>query len=150
MKPLASIAVLALLVLSFGCGESDKSYRAGKDRGSVPGNAKDAREKSAELPPDFPKDVPILKNATVKVVMSQGNRITVHLSTTSPVAEATNFYDDAFKRQGWTIEGTTKSNEMSILSARKGASHCGVTISKQGNGTLIRLALSQDGSHAAQ
>jgi hypothetical protein len=141
---------LALVAISFGCGDSDRPHRAAKDKTPYAANPKDAGDKSAELPANFPKDVPILKNATIKVVMSQGSRTTVHLYTTSSVADAVKFYNDAFKAQGWQIEDQTKGNEMSSLSAKKGTSLCGVTMSKQGSGTLIRLALSQGGSHTIQ
>jgi len=146
----ACLTLLTLVVILFGCGDSDRPHRAAKDKVPYAVNPKDAGDKSAELPTDFPKDVPILKNATIKVVMSQGNRTTVHLYTTSSVADAVRFYNDAFKAQGWQIEDQTKGNDMSILSARKGTSLCGVTMSKQGSGTLIRLALSQGGSHTIQ
>jgi hypothetical protein len=150
VNALTGVTVLSLVVISFGCGDGERPHRAAKDKATYSGNSKDGGEKSAELPADFPKDVPILKNATIKVVMSQGNRTTVHLYTTSSVGDAVKFYDDAFRRQGWQIQDETKGNEMSILSARKGTSLCGVTMSKQGTGTLIRLALSQTGSHTVQ
>jgi len=149
-KAVATVALLTLILNSFGCGDSDRPHRTAKDKATSLERQKDAGAKSAELPADFPKDVPILKNATVKVVMSQGNRTIVHLYTTSTVADAAKFYNEAFRGQGWQIEDTTKGNDMSVLSARKGTSLCGVTMSKQGTGTLIRLAVSQNSSSAAR
>jgi len=144
-KKLVAIALVVLVAFSFGCGKVERAPEKAAKATAAP-----TGEKSFALPDEFPKDVPILKNATIKVVMSQGNRTTVHLYTTSSVGDAVKFYDDAFRRQGWQIQDETKGNEMSILSARKGTSLCGVTMSKQGTGTLIRLALSQTGSHTVQ
>jgi hypothetical protein len=78
--------------------------------------------------------------------MSQGERMIVHLYTSSPVAEAAKFYDEALRGQGWRIESSTKAGDISTLSARKGKSLCGVTVSREGRGTLVRLAVSREGS----
>jgi hypothetical protein len=128
---------MVLVAFSLGCG---KSERAPQNVAKVPNEASGGT--GFDLPVEFPKDVPILKNATLKVAMSQGDRMVVHLYTTSPVSEATKFYDAELKKQGWQIESVSKGAEMSTVSARKGATRCGVTIEREGKGTLIRLAVS--------
>ena len=128
---------MVLVAFSLGCGKSERTpqtvAKAPADGGG---------EKLSTLPADFPKDVPILRNATVKVAMSQGDRMLVHLYTTTSVSEAAKFYDAELKSQGWQIESTSKAAEMSSVSARKGNTRCGVTIAKEGKGTLVRLAVS--------
>jgi len=133
----AAVALMVLVAFSFGCG---KSERTPQSVAKAPANG--SGDKGFSLPDDFPKDVPILRNATVKVAMSQGNRILVHLYTTTSVSDAAKFYDAELKSQGWQIESTSKGAEMSSVSARKGNTRCGVTIAREGKGTLVRLAVS--------
>ena len=144
MERFTAVAVAFGVAFSVGCGKSERGGPAAG--GMLQPPAKTAGVRIADLPADFPKDVPILKDATVKVAMSQGNRTVVHLYTTSPVAEAAKFYSEALKGQGWRIESSTIASDMSTLSARKGRSVCGVTISRDGRGTLVRLAVSETGS----
>ena len=137
-----AVALALCVAVSSGCGKSDRvSPAAG---GSL--DPKHAGARIVDLPAEFPRDVPILKGATVKVAMSQGNRMVVHLYTSSQVAEAAKFYNEALQGQGWKIESSTIASDMSTLSARKGTSTCGVTVSKEGRGTLVRLAVSEAGS----
>jgi hypothetical protein len=140
VKRQAVVALMVLVALSFGCGKSETTHGT---RGVTP---KDAGEKSAELPADFPRDVPILQGATVKVVMSQGKRTVVHLYTSNSIADAAKFYNTEFRAQGWRIETAENTREMSVVSAKKGKILCGVTVSKEGKRTLVRLAVSEEGS----
>jgi hypothetical protein len=133
----AAVALMVLVAFSLGCG---KSERARERVANAPADA--SADKRFDLPVEFPKDVPILKNATLKVAMSQGDRMVVHLYTTSSVSDAAKFYDAEFKHQGWQIESVSNAAEMSSVSARKGDTRCGVSIEKEGKGTLIRLAVS--------
>ena len=120
---------------------SIKSEKAPETVAKAPADGGGDRRASS-LPDDFPKDVPILKNATLKLAMSQGDRMLVHLYTTSSVSDAAKFYDAELKKQGWQIESVSNSAEMSSVSARKGDTRCGVTIAREGKGTLVRLAVS--------
>jgi len=128
---------MVLVAFSLGCG---KSERTPQTVGKAPADG--GGERGSSLPDDFPKDVPILTNATVKVAMSQGDRMLVHLYTTTSVSDAAKFYDAELKKQGWQIESTSKAAEMSSVSARKGNTRCGVTIAREGKGTVVRLAVS--------
>jgi hypothetical protein len=134
---LAAAALMLLVALSLGCGKSDKAHDiVAKSKTDVIG------DRDFGLPDKFPKDVPILKNATVKAALSQGDRMIVHLYTTSSIKDAATFYNAALKSQGWTIESTSSGADMAIVSAKKGTTRCGVTIAKEGKGTLVRLAIS--------
>ena len=138
-----AVALAFAVALSFGCGKTERGPAA-ESAQETP--TKHAGARIVDLPSDFPRDVPVLKGATVRVAMSQGNRMVVHLYTSSPVAEAAKFYNEALKGEGWQIESSTIASDMSTLSARKGKSLCGVTVSKEGRGTLVRLAVSAAGS----
>src|SRR6266576_1185416 len=133
--------MMVLAAFSFGCGKSEKISKAGERA-----IATDAAGKSAALPDDFPRDVPILRDATVKVVMSQGERTIVHLHTSASIGDAATFYDAELKRQGWKIESTTNTGEMFAVSAKKGKTVCGVTVTKEDKRTLVRIAISQASS----
>ena len=128
---------MVLVAFSLGCG---KSERARETVAKAPAGG--GSDKGFDLPVELPKDVPILRNATLKVAMSQGDRMVVHLYTTSSVSDAAKFYDAELKKQGWQIESASNAAEMSSVSARKGATRCGVTIEREGKGTLIRIAVS--------
>jgi hypothetical protein len=133
----AAVALMVLVAFSLGCG---KSERAPESVAKAPADGSAGRR--FDLPVEFPKDVPILKNATLKVAMSQGNRMVVHLYTTSSVSDAAKFYDAELKSHGWQVESVSNAAEMSTISAIKGETRCGVTIEREGKGTLIRLAVS--------
>jgi hypothetical protein len=160
-KPIA-IALTVLVALSFGCGKSEKTYKTPdgevkveRKSGEVTFEASGkggekvtvaAGDKGIALPADFPKDVPVLKGATVKVAMTQGKKMVVHLFVAGPVADAAKFYDDELKAQGWVVESTMNTGDVSMVSARKGKRQCSVTAAREGDGTMVQLALSQQGS----
>jgi hypothetical protein len=133
----AAAALIVLVAFSFGCGRSEKTHET---VAKAPADANGV--KSFALPVEFPRDVPILKSATLKAAVSQGDRTVVHLYTTSSVSDAAKFYDAELKRQGWKIESSSNSAEMFTVSAKKGNTLCGVTITREGKGTLVRLAVS--------
>ena len=136
-KKLVASALIALVAFSFGCGKTE----------SAPENAAKATagttgDRSFALPDQFPKDVPILKNATLKATVSTGDRMIVQLHTASSIREAENYYLTALKKEGWTVAEPSNSGDMTIVSAKKGNTLCSVTIASEGKGTLIRLAIS--------
>ena len=141
MKSRAVIALIAFVAVSFGCGKVETTHGTAPRNTAIP-----PAEKSGALPDDFPADVPVLKNATVKVAMSQGGRMVVHLSTSTSVSDAAKFYNSEFKRGGWNVENTSTTGDLYSATAKKGATLCGVTISKEGKLTLVRLAVSPAGS----
>jgi hypothetical protein len=137
MKRLAVAALMALVASSFGCGKEKPRDTAAKSA------AKSAADRSIALPAEFPRDVPILENATLKAAVSNGDRMVVQLYTVSSIKEAIDFYNAALKREGWTIESAPPTTgDMFVISAKKGQTRCAVTIAKDGKGTLIRLAIS--------
>jgi hypothetical protein len=161
MKKPIVVALTVLAALSFGCGKSEKTY-------TTPGGEVKVKQKSGEvtyeatgkdgekltvaagdkgiaLPADFPKDVPIIKGATVKVSMTQGKQLVVHLHVSVPVADAAKFYNDELKAQGWAIESTMNAGDMSMVHAKKGNRQCSVAAAKESDGTLVQLAISQEG-----
>ena len=135
------MVLAAFATFASGCGKTEKGHEPA--RRSTTG---ESGEKSFTLPAEFPRDVPILKNATLKAVVSQGERSVVHLYTTTSIGDAAKFYDSELKSQGWKIESSSLSAEMFTVSARKGKTLCGVTITREGKGALVRLAVSPERS----
>ena len=130
-------ALIVLVAFSIGCGKSERApEKVAKTSPAVTG------DKGIGLPDEFPKDVPILKNATLKATVSQGDRMIVQLHTTSSIREAENFYLTTLRKEGWTVAEPSNSGDMTVVSAKKGNTLCSVTISGEGKGTLIRLAIS--------
>ncbi len=133
--------MMGLLAVTAGCGKVEKGpERVAKSAASSTADASGV--KSFALPVEFPRDVPILENATLKAAIAQGDRIVVHLYTSTSVADAAKFYDAELKSQGWKIESATRSADMAVVSAKKDRSLCGVTITREGKGTLVRLSVS--------
>ena len=138
VKRLAVAALMALVALSFGCEKGEKPRDT-----AAKSAAKSAADRSIVLPAEFPRDVPILEKATLKAAVSNGDRMVVQLYTVSSIKEAIDFYNAALKREGWTIESAPPATgDMFVISAKKGRTLCGVTIARDGKGTLIRLAIS--------
>ena len=162
MKKPVVIGLTVLVAFSFGCDRSEKTYKTAEGEVKVKqksgevtyeASGKDkekltvaAGNKGIALPADFPKDVPILNGGTVKVAMTQGKKMVVHLYVAAPVADAAKFYDDELKGRGWVIESTMNAGDVSMVSAKKGNRRCSVTAAKESDGTLVQLALSQEGS----
>ena len=136
-RELVALALIVIVTFSFGC---DKVERAPEEAAKA--TAGSAGNKSVALPDEFPKDVPLLKNATLKASVSTGDRMIVQLHTASSIREAENFYLTALKNEGWTVAEPSNSGDMTIVSAKKGNTLCSVTIASEAKGTLIRLAIS--------
>jgi hypothetical protein len=132
---------MVLLAVMSGCGKVEKGSERGA-RSTAPGTVDAAGIKGIALPVEFPRDVPILRNATLKAAISQGDRIVVHLTTSTSVADAAKFYDAELKSQGWKIESATSGADLFVASARKDRTMCGVTITREGKGALVRLSVS--------
>lgn len=140
MQRLAAAALMVLVASSFGCGKSETSRDAAA-KSAAKSTAKSTADTSIALPDGFPRDVPILKNATLKAAVAQGDRMVVQLNTVSSIREATDFYNTELKKEGWTVENASGTGDV-VIAAKKGHTLCNVTIARDAKGTLIRLAIS--------
>jgi len=161
MKKQWIIGLAALVGLSLGCGKSEKTYNTPEGQVKVKEKSGEvtyeattkegkftlaAGDKGVALPANFPADVPILKGATVKAAMTQGGQMVIHLHAAGSIADATTFYNDALKSQGWEIETTMNMGGTAMVSAKKSGRQCNVVASKDGDGTLVQVMVSQEGS----
>jgi hypothetical protein len=156
------IVLTVLFAFAFGCGKSEKTYKTAQGEVKVKqksgevtyeATTKDggtfkmaAGDKGVALPDNFPKDVPILKGATVKMAMTHGKQFHVQLQAPGAITDATKFYEDSLKGQGWEIETTMNMGDTSMLSAKKGARQCAIVASKDSGGTIVQLTVTPEGS----
>lgn len=159
MQKRSVIALAILAGLAAGCGKSEKTYKTGEgqvtvkengDQIAYEGTTKEGKfkmsvgEKGVALPDDFPKDVPIMKGATVKAAMTQGPQTIVHLHVANSIADAAKFYQDELKLNGWTIENSMNMGDTSMVTAKKGNRQCNAVATKEGEGALVQLAVVQE------
>lgn len=143
------VALAALLLALAACGKKNAgevtiSHGSGdtveiKDKdGKV---AVTASDKGVALPDDFPKDMPLMKDAVVQMVAGAGDNRIVMFAVGAPVAEVLAFYQENLKAQGWKIDATTNTGEGAMLNATKAGRQALVTISKNGKETAIQLTV---------
>ncbi len=143
---LLKFALAALLLALAACGKNDAKVSQGPG-GSVEIKDKDgkvavvASAKGIALPEDFPKDMPVMKDAVVKMTADAGNSRMVMLSVGAPVADVLAFYQDNLKAQGWKIEATTSTPESALLFVSKAGEKAQVTIAKNDKETTIQLTV---------
>jgi hypothetical protein len=98
----------------------------GKDAGAITVTGKDGQKVtmdygSGKIPDDYPKDIPVYKNA--KVIMSQTvsekNGRNLVLESSDDIAAIAAFYKKEFEAGGWKVEATIATGEMHMLSGAK-------------------------------
>jgi outer membrane lipopolysaccharide assembly protein LptE/RlpB len=91
------------------------------------------------LPEGFPKDVPLCPGATVKMSVTSGQGLMVHLESAASAADVAKFYNEQLEGNGWKIEQTMNMGEVRTLSAKKDQRQCTVTCTKDGQKTLVQI-----------
>jgi hypothetical protein len=89
---------------------------------------------TAELPENFPRDVPVFKDAEVFAVQDlaqSAKNVLFHVDAESP--EVFSFYKDNMRSEGWNVAQEYTAKEQSFLSFRKGRMITNVTIVKDPN-----------------
>ncbi len=142
------VAALVLVPLT-GCqvaakkaAEKATGVEVNQDQSKVTVTGKDGEKveiqggDDASLPDGFPQDVPVYKDATVKM----GNSITSEgkttysaiLQTGDDVNTVSAWYKDALPKEGWTLEGDMSSNSngktTTVIGAKKGTASLNVTV----------------------
>lgn len=85
---------------------------------------------AANLPADFPKEVPVYKDAAVSNVQDLANNAhNVVFSTSAPVAEVSDFYQTTMTRQGWKVTQEFHRAEHAFMTFEKGQMVANVTVS---------------------
>ena len=101
----------------------------------------------AEVPEDFPDDVPVHPEAKVEGAMSMpGKGQMLTFGTKSAPDEVYRFYKDGLAEQGWTIEADMNFGGQHMMSGRKGERMASVQVMEgDEGGTRVVLTVGQDG-----
>lgn len=85
----------------------------------------------ADVPADFPKDVPIFKDAELARVQDLANNAhNVLFSTVAPVAEVFSFYQSKMARDGWKVSEQFQRQGHAFLKFEKGNMVANVTVAE--------------------
>jgi hypothetical protein len=100
----------------------------------------------AELPADFPSDVPIYPGAQVISSLSLGpNRASVSLQSSDNYADVVAFYEAGIPAEGWNVESrnefTADSGRSVILNATKGNRTVIVSVTEDTADNLVGISL---------
>lgn len=86
---------------------------------------------AAQIPEDFPKEVPIYKDAAVAQVQSLANNAhNVIFSTAAPVADVSAFYHQQLTQSGWRVTQEFSRGNHSFMSFQKGNMITNVTVAE--------------------
>lgn len=85
----------------------------------------------ADVPSDFPADVPIFKDAKLAQVQDLANNAhNVIFRTEKPVAEVFSFYEGQMQRNGWKVTQRVDRGAHAFISFRKGDMIANLTIAE--------------------
>ncbi len=85
----------------------------------------------ANVPADFPKDVPIYKDAALSRVQDLANNAhNVIFSTQAPIAEVSNFYQSQMTGSGWKISEQFSRDNHAFFKFEKGDMVANLTIAE--------------------
>ena len=84
---------------------------------------------AAELPANFPGDVPVADYMVVVNVMQVGDDMKVDLHAPGQsLADVVEWFQSGLTSQGWTSDGESINERSAILAFSKGGRRCGVNI----------------------
>jgi hypothetical protein len=135
-----AVALALLLLTGTGCGPSGEISVDVKD-----GSGKTARVNAGvagtvSLPSSFPKDVPSPKDSTVAASISQGSDIMVNFRAKGTVPEASAFYQERLKAEGWTLKPVMElDGTSSVIEAAKDKRKCMVMITPGEGETIVQV-----------
>lgn len=140
------IPLAALLLLTAGCGKktSQKTSAGGltveqkgdvtsmefKGKAGEPGLKSAASEKGVPLPGNFPKDIPIFKDALITLATTMGDMMQVKTTFKASIEEGMKFYEEKMKADGWEMN-VMKMEGMNMVTAKKGQRQCTVMFSTE-------------------
>lgn len=154
------IPLAALLLVTAGCGKktSQKTTAGGvtvEQKGDVtsleikgqdgnPGMKVTASEKGVPLPANFPKDIPIFKDALITLATTMGDMLQVKTTFKAPLDEGMKFYEEKMKTDGWETN-VMKMEGMNMVTAKKGQRQCTVMFSTEDKVTVAVIMTPAEG-----
>ena len=144
-KFLILLAVLSLLTAGCGKKTSQKTSVGGvtmeqkgdvatvevKGKNGEPGMKIVASEKGVPLPENFPKDVPVIKDALVTAASTLGEMFQVKTNFKGSIQEGLKFYAEKLKSEGWNVTVALDQGDSGVVSAKKDQRECAVMLSKE-------------------
>jgi hypothetical protein len=85
----------------------------------------------AQMPPDFPADVPVFKDAAVSQVQDLANNAhNVIFRTDAPVQDVATFYQDSMTKGGWKVTQQFSRSNHAFMTFQKGGMLANVTVAE--------------------
>lgn len=156
-RALAFLAVMlgSLLVFTAGCSSESNSDEVSTPDGtvkveeengdvSVETSEGQAEFSGSELPKNFPTDIPLPAEYTVKSGGSLAGGETafdgVVLTVPDSVADAQAYYQDALPSNGWTVQTNVTNDQGMVLIGEKSGRTLTVTVTEEGGATQVTLS----------
>ncbi len=136
-----NFAALTLLLLAgAGCGPSGDVSIDVKDSSGETAHVRAGASGTVALPSNFPKDVPSPKDATVAASVAQGTEMMVNFRAKGTVPEASAFYQERLKAEGWTLKPVMElDGTSSVIEAEKDKRKCMVMITPGDGETIVQI-----------
>ena len=96
-------------------------------------------ENGVPLPENFPKDVPLFKDALVFTAMTAGDTLQVGLSFKASLEEGMQFYEEKLKSEGWEVSAI-KMEGVNMLMGKKDQRQCTIRFSKEDKLTVAVIS----------
>jgi uncharacterized protein YxeA len=102
--------------------------------------------KEVELPPDFPKDVPLTQGViTASTTLPQEKSYSVIIESSKNLEEIKTEYETKLPQQGWTVSSVSATANTSLISASKEQRRLTVSILKNNkNKTVVTLTIAPE------
>lgn len=149
------LSLVALLLITAGCGKktSQKTSVGGvtmeqkgdvatievKGKDGEPGMKIVASDKGVPLPENFPKDVPVFKDALVTAANTMGEMFQIKTTFKASLAEGLQFYAEKLKSEGWNVGTVLNQGDSGIVSAKKDNRECAVMFGKEDDLTMALI-----------
>ena len=98
---------------------------------ATPPQVAEAKPTPANMPPDFPPDVPVYKDAALSDVQSLANDAhNVIFQTADTIPNVYHFYEDQMRKNGWQVTQQVQRSTHAFLSFKKGDMIANLTVSE--------------------
>lgn len=97
---------------------------------SQPAASPGTHDRQAQLPTDFPADIPVYPGATVDLASTAGGVFNVTLTVSDSVERVARFYMEELKKNGWRIDDKHTSKDLSRIDATKAQHRCSVRLTE--------------------
>ena len=137
------ILVLSSAILLSGCKkEAEKKSGTYKYKNEKSEGKAEVGE-NLKMPANFPDDVPVYKNATVKSTSTnkadKAELIVVVLETDDSLKDVGEFYEDKLAKNGFDIENRFDTDKSIALNTRKGDMSVVVAITRNDDKTIVGI-----------